>query len=128
RDQTPPRGLGPLLPIGSANYEDSQTDGGWMRVVDVQRKAAGESLLGPEASTGPMALADVDGDGLLDLFVGGRAIAAKVPLPATSILFKNEGNRFVPKQRFEKLGLVSGAIFSDIDSDGDPDLILATQC
>jgi hypothetical protein len=127
RDQTTPLGLGPLLLIGSANYEDGQTNGGWMRVVDVQRKAAGESLLGPEASTGPMALADVDGDGLLDVFVGGRVIAGKFPSPATSILFRNEGNRFVPRQRFEKLGLVSGAVFSDIDLDGDPDLILAMQ-
>ncbi len=127
RDQTTPLGIGPLLLIGSANYEDGQTNGGWVRVVDMNRKATGESLLAPEASTGPMALADVDGDGLLDLFVGGRAVAGKYPAPATSILYRNEGNRFVPKQRFEKIGLVSGAVFSDLDGDGDLDLILAIQ-
>ena len=127
RDQTTPLGIGPLLLIGSANYEDGQTNGGWIRVMDMQRKVAGETLLGPEASTGPLALADIDGDGFLDLFVGGRAISGKYPAPATSILYKNENNRFVAKQRFEKLGLVSGAVFSDLDGDGDPDLILAMQ-
>lgn len=127
RDQTTPLGIGPLILVGSANYEDGTTNGGWIRVADVNRKAAGENLLGPEASTGPMALADIDGDGLLDLFVGGRAVAGRYAEPATSILFRNEGSRFVSKQRFEKLGLVSGAVFSDLDLDGDPDLVLATH-
>ncbi|HTG43110.1 MAG TPA: VCBS repeat-containing protein [Verrucomicrobiae bacterium] len=127
RDQTTPLAMGPLLLVGSANYEDGQTNGGWIRTLDLNRKVAGENLLGPEASVGPMALADVDGDGLLDLFVGGRAIGGKYPSPAVSILFRNEGTRFTAQQRFEKLGLVSGAVFSDLDLDRDVDLILATH-
>jgi len=125
RDQTTAIGLGNQFLIGSANYEDGTTNGGAIRIVDMARKVTGESLLGPEASVGPMAAADVDGDGTIELFVGGRAIAAKYPMPATSILYKTEASRFVPKQRFEKLGLASGAVFSDLDLDGDPDLIVA---
>jgi len=30
-------------------------------------------------------------------------------------------------KQFEKLGLVSGAVFSDLDGDGKPDLILACE-
>ena len=72
-----------------------------------------------------MTMADVDGDGKLELFIGGRAIPGKYPEAATSLLLRNDNGRFVVKQRFEKLGLVSGALFSDLDNDGSPELILA---
>ena len=125
RDQTTVLGVGAQLLIGSSNYEDGTTNVGAIRLIDMNRKAAGEILLGPEAATGPLAFADVDGNGTLELFVGGRAIAGKYPAPATSILYKSEASRFVPMQRFEEIGLVSGAVFSDLDLDGDPDLVLA---
>ena len=72
-------------------------------------------------------MGDIDGDGDLDLFVGGRVIAGRYPEAATSLLLKNEGGRFVPSQKWEKLGLVSGAVFSDLDGDGYPELILACE-
>lgn len=125
RDQTTALGIGPVLFIGSSNYEDGMTNGGLTRVYDLQRKVAGENLLGSEFSVGPMAMADVDGNGHPDLFIGGRSIAGEYAEPAPSVLYLNEGSRFVPAQRFEKLGLVSGAVFSDIDQDGDQDIILA---
>lgn len=125
RDQTTALGFGAVLLVGSSNYEDGMTNGGWARIYDLQRKASGENILGPDAAAGPLAAADFDGDGLVDLFVGGRAKAGHYPAPAPSLLLKNEGNRFVIKQRFEALGLVSGALFSDLDGDNDPDLLLA---
>ncbi len=125
RDQTTVLGLDNAFIAGSSNWEDGTTNGGWARIYDLGRKVAGEIILGPEASTGPMATADVDGDGKLELFIGGRAIPGKYPQPATSLLLRNDNGRFVVKQRFEKLGLVSGALFSDLDNDGAPELILA---
>ena len=125
RDQTTALGIGAQILVGSSNYEDGSTNGGAIRLVDMERKVAGEILPGPDSATGPLAMADVDGDGTLELFVGGRAMAGKYPAPANSTLYRSEGNRFVAMQRFEKIGLVSGAVFSDIDVDGDADLVLA---
>ncbi|MBI2946560.1 MAG: VCBS repeat-containing protein, partial [Verrucomicrobia bacterium] len=127
RDQTAVVGFGSNLLAGSANYEDGLTNGGWIRIYDLNRKASGDSILGPSSSTGPLALADIDGDGDLDLFIGGRVIAGRYPEPATSMILKNEGGRFVVARRWDKLGLVSGATFSDLDGDGNPELILACE-
>ena len=127
RDQTGVVGMGGLLLVGSANYEDGLTNGGAIRIYDVGRGASGEAVLSPPASTGPLALGDVDNDGDLDLFVGGRVIAGRYPEAATSQLLRNEGGRFVAMQKFEQVGLVSGAVFSDLDGDGDPDLIAACE-
>jgi hypothetical protein len=86
---------------------------------------------GEASSTGPLALGDVDNDGDLDLFVGGRVIPTAYPLPANSRLLLNQGDHFALDSASSGLlngiGLVSGALFSDIDADGDPDLLLAQE-
>lgn len=127
RDQSGLVTLGGAVLAGSANWEDGSTNGGNARLYDFRRKASGEILVGVEASTGPLCLADIDGDGDLDLFVGGRVIAGRYPEAASSKLFRNEGGRFVLQQKFSAVGLVSGAVFSDLDGDGDSDLILACE-
>lgn len=125
RDQTSLIGLGVSLMAGASNYQDGLTNGGWVRVYDLHRKAAGEAIIGVDSAAGPMAVADINGNGKLDLFLGGRALAGKYPAPANSHLLGQEGARFQPMTRLERFGLVSGALFTDLDNDNDPDLVTA---
>jgi hypothetical protein len=70
---------------------------------------------------------DIDNDGDLDLFIGTRLISGKYPFPANSYLLINEKGVFKKKQNFQKLGMVTDAVFSDIDNDGDEDLIVVGE-
>ena len=86
--------------------------------------------LGP-VSPGPMALSDVDGDGDLDLFVGGRFRPGRYPEPVASMLWRNDrGQLVLDRERsavFERAGLVQGATFVDLDGEGGSELVLALE-
>jgi hypothetical protein len=86
---------------------------------------------GDSAAVGPLASSDVDGDGDLDLFVGARIIPGGYPLSPSSRLFRNDAGRLVPDSatngQFAHMGMVSAALFSDIDGNGWPDLLVALE-
>jgi len=74
-----------------------------------------------------VAASDYDNDGDIDLFVGGNVIPGKYPLPPQSYLLKNENGQMrvdiASQESIAQIGMVSEAIFTDYDTDGDLDLM-----
>lgn len=125
-------GLGGVAIVaGVACYEDGGAPGSPIALYDWQRRSVSEPLPAGASSTGPVALADIDGDGELDLFVGGRVIAGRWPEPPSSWIYRHHGGTWtldeLNTKQLEKAGLVSGAVFADLDEDGWPDLLLACE-
>ena len=79
------------------------------------------------------AVADVNGDGLPDLFLGARAMPWGYGVRPTSYLLINRGAGHFETdttgfgKRFSDLGLVTGAQWADMDGDGRPDLVVAAE-
>ena len=118
---------------GVSNFEDEDEKRTAVRGWELSREAGKivSAAPGTVSATGPIAFADIDGDGDLDLFVGGRTVPGRYPEPASSRILRFENGAFAPDASnaaaLANLGLISGAVFSDLNGDGAPDLVLAVE-
>lgn len=76
--------------------------------------------------------ADLDGDGWLDLFVGGRSEQGQYPLPGENRILKNTGGRFTDvtlevAPELHRIGMVTDALWTDYDGDGLVDLMVVGE-
>jgi len=83
-------------------------------------------------SVGAAVAADFDHDGRLDVFLGGRVLPGKYPLSPRSALLANRGGRFedvtdTVAPALREVGMVSSALWSDVNGDGWPDLLVALE-
>ena len=120
----------PLLLVGQAS-DEMEVEGSCVRAWPVGGQPLADFFPPIGASAGALALADVDGDGRLDLFVGGRFVPGRYPEPGSSALFRGTADGLVldtnRSAALHRLGLVMGALFSDLDGDGKPELLVATE-
>ena len=118
---------GNSLPAGSQEYQPrlflNDGHGGF-------RAAPDDALPQLPLSAGAVAAADFDHSGRLGLFIGGRVTPGRYPLAPQSALLANRGGRFedvtdslAPGLR--EVGMVTSALWTDVDGDGWPDLLLA---
>jgi len=76
--------------------------------------------------------ADFDGDGFVDLFVGGRTPFSQYPKPDDCYLLKNENGKLVDvtdkySASLRNPGMITDAIWADLDRDNLKDLVLVGE-
>jgi enediyne biosynthesis protein E4 len=121
-------GGGEFSNVSPALQDRLYLNDGWGRF----RKASGD--LPPEGGSGSrVAAADYDGDGDIDLFVGGRVVPWHYGIDPPSTLLRNDGHgRFTDvaaqlAPELAQIGMVTDAVWTDVDGDGRLDLVVVGE-
>lgn len=83
-------------------------------------------------SGGAVTVLDFDKDNDADLFVGGRVLTGRYPLPPRSYLLRNDGGRFVEVTSdvapdLDRPGMITDAIWFDTNGDSRNELVIAGE-
>ena len=111
---------------GSNNYKDRLylNDGKGVFKKD-------KSFVASSISGSAITAADYDGDGDIDVFVGGRQVPGFYGYDASSTLYINDGGKLKLDTNtsglFNEIGMVTDAVWTDYDQDEDLDLMLVGE-
>lgn len=96
-------------------------------------RKSGKALPKMQTSSSCVTVADINGDGSLDVFVGGRVIPGRYPEAPRSYLLINDGKGYFSDRTatiapaLAQAGMVTAAVFVDMNNDGSPDLVTAGE-
>jgi hypothetical protein len=110
---------------GSKNYQDRLYLNDGKGYFTKDEKALPSSF----QSTSTITTTDIDNDGDMDFFIGARLTPQSYPnIPESSILINTNG-KFKQQKDAEiaKIGMVTDAIWQDLDNDGWQDLIVVGE-
>ncbi|HRN55171.1 MAG TPA: VCBS repeat-containing protein [Agriterribacter sp.] len=128
----------PDLYVGSGGYEYAETNG-LLQDRLYMNNGKGTFIRAQHAlpqmitSTGCVKAADMDGDGDIDLFVGGRVIPGRYPFTPVSYVLLNDGKgnftdvTSTVAPAIGKIGMVTDALWIDLNKDGKSDLIIVGE-
>jgi enediyne biosynthesis protein E4 len=82
--------------------------------------------------TNAVTVADYDGDGDIDIFIGGRLTPQKYPQSPRSYILQNNAGKFTDVTRsvnpaLEFPGMITAAVFTDFNNDKKSDLVICGE-
>ena len=92
-----------------------------------------DALPAMQVSKSTVRAADINGDGFMDLFVGGRVIPGRYPETPMSFLLMNDGKGHFTNQiktvapTLENIGMVTDAAWIDLNGDQKMDLVVVGE-
>ena len=124
-----------VVTSGDLRYEENSP---WNRPRLYRNDGKGNFSVQPKAFpeavntiAGCITAADYDGDGDNDLFIGGR-VAKQYPLSPKSFILQNDNDIFEDVTAtvcpsLQQGGMITAAIWTDLDNDRQPDLVVAGE-